>query len=78
MRLVLKEMCRPHTFTVCINTAYTIVLESLKYFPHLCDIWLSYSVFTLEAKHGFYIFYLHVHLLWEGIILFKAGAKSGR
>lgn len=50
MRLVLKEMCRPYTFIVHINTICTIVLASLKYFPHLCDIWLSYSIFTLEAK----------------------------
>lgn len=50
MRLVLKERCRPYTFIVYINTIYTIILASLKYFSHLCDIRLSYSVFTLEAK----------------------------
>ena len=52
MRLVLKEMCRPYTFIVHINTVCSIALASLKYFPHLCDIWLSYSIFTLKAKEG--------------------------
>lgn len=51
-RLVLKEMCRPYTFIVHINTMCTIVLASLKYFPHPCDIWLSHSIFTLEAKES--------------------------
>lgn len=61
MRLVLKEMCRPYTFIVYINTVYTIVLESLKYFPNLCDIWLSYSVFTLEAKKSMdFIYFIYM------------------
>ena len=54
-------MCRPYTFIVYINTVYTIVLESLKYFPNLCDIWLSYSLFTLEAKKSMdFIYFIYM------------------
>lgn len=61
MGLVLKEMCRPYTFIEHVKTTYTEVCN-LKNFPHLCDIWLSYSVSTLEAKKSM-DFIVHVSLL---------------
>lgn len=41
MRLVLKEMCSP--------LQHAVVFVFLKYCPHLCDIRLSCSAFTLEV-----------------------------